>query len=79
MCCLVDCAAKVYPCGRCLQTGLLEKAQDLYARAYDIQTAKLGPEHPEVAHTMNHTAGLLKAMGKYSDAESVYRAVESDY
>ena len=58
-----------------LQIGLLEKAQDLYARAYDIQTAKLGPEHPEVAYTMNYTAGLLKAMGKFSDAESVYRAV----
>ena len=58
-----------------MQIGLLEKSQDLYARAYDIQTAKLGPEHPDVAYTMNHTAGLLKAMGKYSDAESVYRAV----
>lgn len=56
---------------------MLEKAQDLYARAYDIQTAKLGPEHPDVACTMNHTAGLLKAMGKYSDAESVYRAVST--
>lgn len=55
--------------------GLLERAQDMYARAYDIQAAKLGPEHPEVASTMNHTAGLLKVMGKFSDAESVYRAV----
>ena len=47
----------------------------MYARAYDIQSAKLGPEHPEVANTMNHTAGLLKVMGKFGDAESVYRAV----
>jgi hypothetical protein len=58
-----------------LQVGLLEKSQDMYARAYDIQSTKLGPEHPDVAHTMNHTAGLLKVMGKYGDAESVYRAV----
>jgi hypothetical protein len=57
------------------QVGLLEKSQDLYARAYDIQSAKLGPEHPDVAYTMNHTAGLLKVMGKFGDAESVYRAV----
>ena len=57
------------------QVGLLEKAQDMYARAYDIQSAKLGPEHPEVASTMNHTAGLLKVMGKFGDAESVYRTV----
>ena len=57
------------------QVGLLEKAQDMYARAYDIQSAKLGPEHPDVASTMNHTAGLLKVMGKFGDAESVYRTV----
>lgn len=58
-----------------MQVGLLEKAQDMYASAYDIQASKLGPEHPEVASTMNHTAGLLKVMGKLSDAEAVYRAV----
>jgi len=57
------------------QVGLLEKSQDMYARAYDIQSAKLGPEHADVAYTMNHTAGLLKVMGKFGDAESVYRAV----
>lgn len=50
-------------------------AQDLYARAYDIQTSKLGPENKEVATTMNNTAGLLKAMGKLADAEVVYRTV----
>ena len=49
----------------------------MYARAYDIQAAKLGPEHADVAVTMNNTAGLLKAMGKFNDAESVYRAVGS--
>ena len=50
-------------------------AQDLYARAYDIQSSKLGPEDKEVATTMNNTAGLLKAMGKLADAEVVYRTV----
>ena len=58
-----------------LQLDLLEKGQDMYARAYDIQAAKLGSEHPDVAATMNNTAGLLKAMGKLADAEAVYRAV----
>lgn len=50
-------------------------AQDLYARAYDIQSSKLGPEDKEVVTTMNNTAGLLKAMGKLADAEVVYRTV----
>ena len=50
-------------------------AQDLYARAYDILSSKLGPEDKEVATTMNNTAGLLKAMGKLADAEVVYRTV----
>ena len=52
-----------------------QQAQDLYARAYDIQSSKLGPEHQEVATTMNNTAGLLKTMGKLEDAEVVYRTV----
>ena len=52
-------------------------AQDLYARAYDIQSSKLGPEDKEVATTMNNTAGLLKAMGKLADAEVVYRTVSN--
>lgn len=52
-------------------------AQDLYARAYDILSSKLGPEDNEVATTMNNTAGLLKAMGKLADAEVVYRTVSS--
>ena len=52
-------------------------AQDLYARAYDILSSKLGPEDKEVATTMNNTAGLLKAMGKLADAEVVYRTVSS--
>lgn len=52
-------------------------AQDLYARAYDILSSKLGPEDKEVATTMNNTAGLLKAMGKLADAEVVYRTVST--
>lgn len=52
-------------------------AQDLYARAYDIQVSMLGPDHQEVATTMNNTAGLLRGMGKLTDAEVVYRTVSA--
>lgn len=55
--------------------GNYEAAQDLYARAYEIQCSTLGPEHAEVAGTMNSIAGLLKTMGKVKDAELVYRTV----
>ncbi|EIE24021.1 hypothetical protein COCSUDRAFT_47104 [Coccomyxa subellipsoidea C-169] len=36
---------------------------------------QLGPTHPEVATTMANTAGLLKAMSKFAEAETVYRTV----
>lgn len=39
------------------------------------QVAQLGSEHPDTATTMANTAGLLKAMGRHADAETVYRTV----
>ena len=41
------------------------------------QVMQLGSEHPDVATTMANTAGLLKALGKHSEAETVYRTVRS--
>ena len=49
--------------------------QDLFARAYDIQSRHLEPDHADLAATMSHSAGLLKAMSKLGDAEIVYRTV----
>jgi len=39
------------------------------------QVARLGQQHPDVASTLGATAGLLKAMGRTADAETVYRLV----
>ena len=36
---------------------------------------QLGSNHADVATTMANTAGLLKALGKQSEAETVYRTV----
>lgn len=36
---------------------------------------QLGATHPDVATTMANTAGLLKAMSKFAEAETVYRTV----
>ncbi|CAN0602204.1 unnamed protein product, partial [Ectocarpus sp. 12 AP-2014] len=32
----------------------------------------LGPEHPDVAASLNNRAGLLESQGKYDDAEPLY-------
>ena len=55
--------------------GRWKEVQDLFARAYDIQSTNLDPDHPDLAATMSHSAGLLKAMSKLGDAEIVYRTV----
>ncbi len=39
------------------------------------QVMQLGGSHADVATTMANTAGLLKALGKQSEAEIVYRTV----
>ena len=41
------------------------------------QVMQLGSDHPDVATTMANTAGLLKALGKHGEAETVYRTVRS--
>lgn len=63
----------------CFKLGEYSTSQDLYARAFDIQSVMLGSEHPETATTMNNTAGLLKAMGDYNQAEIVYRTVWQNF
>ena len=55
--------------------GHWKEVQDLFARAYDIQSTHLEPDHADLAATMSHSAGLLKAMSKLGDAEIVYRTV----
>lgn len=59
----------------CFKLGQYSASQDLYARAFDIQSTLLGNEHADTATTMNNTAGLLKVMGDYNQAEIVYRTV----
>ena len=42
-----------------------------------LQVKRLGQHHPDVATTLAATAGLLKAMGRMADAETVYRLVRA--
>ncbi|CAN0570484.1 unnamed protein product, partial [Ectocarpus sp. 12 AP-2014] len=40
-----------------------------------MEEKALGPEHPSLATTLNNRAGLLKAQGKYDEADPLYARV----
>ena len=57
--------------------GEYEKALPLYQRALDIREKVLGPQHPDVATTLNNLAVLYDSMGDYEKALPLYqRALE---
>ena len=70
----------VSDCRRCValdRVGELLCAKDLFGqaemtwgRSLQLKIAMLGPNHPSVAYTGNHLAGLHYLMGRYSEAES---------
>jgi tetratricopeptide (TPR) repeat protein/DNA-binding XRE family transcriptional regulator len=49
------------------------EAELLYQRALRIREQQLGPEHPDVAHTLNGLANLYAEQGKYVEAELLYQ------
>ena len=49
------------------------EAEKLYQRALSIQEQLLGPEHPNVATSLNGLANLYYEQGKYAEAESLYQ------
>ena len=57
-----------------LQTiGNYAAAEPLYRRALAIYEKALGPDHPDVATSLNNLAGLLHDQGNYAAAEPLYR------
>jgi hypothetical protein len=44
----------------------------LYLRALELQQIVWGPEHPEVAHTLNNLALYYKALGRLAEARPLY-------
>ena len=42
-------------------------------RALEIKEKLLGPDHPEVATTLNNLALLRKSQGRLAEAEALYR------
>ena len=49
------------------------KAESLIKRALDINEMALGPEHPDVGHTLNHLSTLYLTIGEYAKAESLLK------
>ena len=56
-----------------MQAGDYAGAEPLYRRALAINEKALGPDHLDVARSLNNLAGLLKAKGNYAAAEPLYR------
>ncbi|CAB1101788.1 unnamed protein product [Ectocarpus sp. CCAP 1310/34] len=52
--------------------GKYADAEPLCERSPAIREKVLGPEHPDVAQSLNNRAGLLQSQGKYSEAEPLY-------
>jgi hypothetical protein len=45
----------------------------LYKRALAVKTRLFGPNHPDVAVTLNNLGGLYHAMARHADGERCYR------
>src|SRR2546425_9100205 len=53
--------------------GKFSQAAPLVQRALAIRERILGPEHPDVAASLDNLAGLYRDQGKYAEAEPLYR------
>ena len=53
--------------------GRYAEAEPLYKRSLAILEKALGPEHPDVAQSLNNLAELYRQQGRYADAEPLYK------
>ena len=66
--------------GRMLyELGQYAEAEPLYQRALKIDEKALGPQHPDVARSLNNLALLYYAQGKYGEAEPLYQRGQKIY
>ena len=56
-----------------------DKAERLLRRALDLRTAAHGPEHPDVAESLDHLAALCAVQGDHAMADSLYRRAIAIY
>src|SRR4051812_682241 len=53
--------------------GEFEAALPLSEEALVLAPRVYGPDHPNVAAVLYHLAGLYKSLGRYADAEPLYK------
>ncbi|MCP5197002.1 MAG: tetratricopeptide repeat protein [Gammaproteobacteria bacterium] len=53
--------------------GRYAEAEPLYQRALAIRERALGPDHPDVAHSLHGLAVLYHQQGRYAEAEPLYQ------
>jgi len=59
------------------QEGRYSEAAEVAEEALAVAEKTLGPDHPDVAASLNNLAGIYQAQGKYAEAEPLNkRALE---
>ena len=53
--------------------GRYAEAEPLYKRALAIGEKALGPDHPDVAQSLNNLASCTTHQGRYAEAEPLYK------
>jgi len=51
----------------------MDQAEDLYRRALAMKEKLLGPEHPDVAVTLNNLATVCRSQDRLEEAKGLYR------
>ena len=54
------------------ELGHYKEAQPYFEQALAIRKKALGPDHPDVAQSLNNLAVLYDAQGQYAKAEPLY-------
>jgi Tfp pilus assembly protein PilF len=52
--------------------GKYGEVEPFYLRSLKIREQQLGPEHPDVANSLNNLAAFYCSQGKYSEAEPLF-------
>src|SRR5262245_55416430 len=68
-----DAAALDAEVERLYQAGKYAEATEIARRLLVIRETALGPEHRDVATSLNSLANLYQAQGRYGDAEPLYQ------
>ena len=59
------------------QVGRTAESESLFGRALAIREEALGPDHPDVAETLEDYAELLRQLGRSEEADSLAARAES--